>query len=92
MLAEDSGKRVVPPFQAPELAKKLDDLAKDLDSATKKSVINVGSVAGMSTTLLSVGYVIWCLRGGYGAMRLLGSIDVDVVAKIDAGTRSLAAS
>jgi hypothetical protein len=64
----------VPAFHAEELTKKLDDLAKDLDSATKKSVINVGSVAGMSTTLLSVGYVIWCLRGGSLVATLLTTL------------------
>jgi len=45
-----------------------------LVAPTKKTVVSVGSVAGMSTTLLSVGYVIWCLRGGSLVATLLTTL------------------
>jgi hypothetical protein len=58
----------------PVFVKKLDELAQELEAPTKKTVVSVGSVAGMSTTLLSVGYVIWCLRGGSLVATLLTTL------------------
>ena len=51
-----------------------DQLAKEMEAPTKRGVINVGSVAGMTSTLLSVGYVIWCLRGGSLVATLLTTL------------------
>jgi hypothetical protein len=60
--------------QTPVFVKKLDELAQELDAPTKKTIVNVGTVAGMSSTLLSVGYVIWCLRGGSLVATLLTTL------------------
>ena len=60
--------------QTPVFVQKLDELARELEAPTKKSIVSVGSVAGMSSTLLSVGYVIWCLRGGSLVATLLTTL------------------
>ncbi|HYO10705.1 MAG TPA: hypothetical protein VER17_17200 [Tepidisphaeraceae bacterium] len=52
------------PVPSQKLWEQLDALSKELDAGTRRGTVTVGSVAGLSTTLLSVGYVIWCLRGG----------------------------
>jgi hypothetical protein len=51
-------------LQTEKLWQQLDALANELEPTNAKPKINVGSVSGVTTTLLSVGYVIWCLRGG----------------------------
>jgi hypothetical protein len=76
---------VVPPVQVhaqlsaaetQALWKQLDNLSKDLNSSAKESAstITVGTVAGLSTTLLSVGYVIWAIRGGSLLVTLLTTL------------------
>jgi hypothetical protein len=61
-------------MQTQKLWQQLDELAKDLDSQVARPKISVGSVAGMTTTLMSVGYVIWCLRGGSLVATLLTTL------------------
>jgi hypothetical protein len=56
------------------LLKQLDEVATEMEAETKKTKVTVGGVAGMSTTLLSVGYVIWCLRGGSLVATLLTTL------------------
>ncbi|MEA2708401.1 MAG: hypothetical protein QOF78_1002 [Phycisphaerales bacterium] len=62
------------PLQTNQLWQQLDVLSKELEENNAKPKINVGSVAGMTTTLLSVGYVIWCLRGGAFVATLLTTL------------------
>src|SRR5439155_11387659 len=47
-----------PVYQTPVFIKQLDTLARELETPTKQGVINVGSVAGMTSMLLSDGYAI----------------------------------
>jgi hypothetical protein len=66
---------VKPPiYHQPKLFQQLDQLAQELEVNTKKPKVSVGSVAGMTTTLLSVGYVIWCVRGGSLVATLLTTL------------------
>jgi len=59
--------------EAAAVWQKLDDLEQDLDQIPKqaKVALTPGSVTGMSTLVLSVGYVIWVLRGGSLVVTLL---------------------
>jgi hypothetical protein len=72
---------VVPPvvvkqpiYHTEKLWHQLDELAQQIDTTNSRPKISVGSVAGMTTTLLSVGYVIWCLRGGSLVAMLLTTL------------------
>jgi hypothetical protein len=47
-----------------QLWRQLDALARDLGPQNARPHATAGAVAGLTTTLLSVGYVIWCIRGG----------------------------
>jgi hypothetical protein len=61
-------------LQTDKLWQRLDDLARELDAQNAKPKITIGGVAGMTTTLMSVGYVIWCLRGGSLVATLLTTL------------------
>jgi len=50
----------------------LDELARQLDEGLGSAALTVGAVAGI-TGALSVGYVMWALRGGYLLTTLLAS-------------------
>ena len=56
------------------LLRQLDEVAHEIEAETKKGKVTVGGVAGLSTTLLSVGYVIWCIRGGSLVATLLTTL------------------
>jgi hypothetical protein len=62
-----------PFFDTSILWQQLDALGRELEEQTRR-IVTVGNVAGMSTTLLSVGYVIWCLRGGSLVATLLTTL------------------
>jgi hypothetical protein len=57
-----------------QLMQQLDEVNAQIDEQTRKTTITASGVAGMSTTLLSVGYVIWCLRGGSLVATLLTTL------------------
>jgi hypothetical protein len=61
-------------YAAAALWKKLDELDRQLQSDRRQSGITAGAVTGMTTTLLSVGYVIWCIRGGSMVATLLTTL------------------
>ena len=63
-----------PTQHSEKLWRHLDELAQQLEANNARPKVSVGSVAGMTTTLLSVGYVIWCLRGGSLVATLLTTL------------------
>ncbi len=60
-------------YETAELWKQLDLLNQQITDESKSN-ITVGAVGGLTTTLLSVGYVIWCLRGGTMVATLLTTL------------------
>jgi hypothetical protein len=60
-----------PHYQTAQLFNKLDELSRELNAENKQIRVTPGAVTGLTTTLLSVGYVVWCLRGGSMVATLL---------------------
>ncbi|HEX8521233.1 MAG TPA: hypothetical protein VF669_03185, partial [Tepidisphaeraceae bacterium] len=63
-----------PHYQTAELWRQLDTLSRQITDEGKQGPLSVGAVTGLTTTLLSVGYVIWCLRGGTMMATLLTTL------------------